>query len=75
VGDSLVATVITLAGVCVLRLLWLLVIVPMNPTLRMILLSYPITWAFTSSLFIAYYLKGGWLKRAIRRAGLEEAAQ
>ena len=75
VGDSLVATVITLGGVCVLRLIWLLVIVPMNTTLQMILLSYPITWSITSSMFIIYYLKGGWLQRAIRRAGLQEAAQ
>ena len=75
VGDSLVATVITLGGVCVLRLIWLLVIVPMNTTLQMILLSYPITWSITSAMFIIYYLKGGWLQRAIRRAGLQEAAQ
>ena len=75
VGDSLVATIITLGGVCVLRLIWLLVIVPMNTTLQMILLSYPITWSITSAMFIIYYLKGGWLKRAIRRAGLEETAQ
>ncbi len=75
VGDSLVATVITLGGVCVLRLIWLLVIVPMNTTLQMILLSYPITWSITSALFIFYYLKGGWLQRAIRRAGQQEAAQ
>ena len=75
VGDSLVATVITLGGVCVLRLIWLLVIVPMNTTLQMILLSYPITWSITSAMFITYYLKGGWLQRAIRRAGLQEAAQ
>jgi hypothetical protein len=59
----------------VLRLIWLLVIVPMNTTLQMILLSYPITWSITSAMFITYYLKGGWLQRAIRRAGLQEAAQ
>jgi len=74
VGDALVATLFTLGGVCVLRLVWLLVIVPMNTTLQMILLSYPITWSITSALFIIYYLKGGWLKRAIHRAGLQEAA-
>ncbi len=74
VGDALVATLFTLGGVCVLRLIWLLVIVPMNTTLHMILLSYPITWFITSALFIIYYLKGGWLKRAIHRAGLQEAA-
>lgn len=75
VGDALVATIFTLGGVCVLRLIWLLAIVPMNYTLHMILLSYPITWTITSSLFIIYYLKGGWLKRAIRRAGHQEPVQ
>ena len=74
VGDAVVATVFTLGGVCVLRLIWLLGVVPTNPTLHMILLSYPITWTITSALFIIYYLKGGWLGRAIRRAGLQQAA-
>ena len=74
VGDALVATIFTLSGVCVLRLIWLLVIVPQNNTLRMILLSYPITWSITSTLFITYYLKGGWFKRALRRAGLDQTA-
>ena len=31
----------------------------------------PLTWTVTSILFIVYYLKGGWLKRSIRKAGLE----
>ena len=75
VGDTLVATMFTLGGVCVLRLIWLLGVVPRHYTLQMLLLSYPITWSITSSMFIIYYLKGGWLKRAIRRAGLKEAAQ
>jgi len=75
VGDALVATIFTLSGVCVLRLIWLLAIVPMNNTLQMILFSYPITWTITSTLFVIYYLKGGWFKRALRRAGHELAAQ
>ena len=75
VGDALVATIFTLSGVCVLRLIWLLVIVPQNYTLRMILFSYPITWSITSALFIVYYLKKGWFKRALRRAGHEVIAQ
>ena len=75
VGDTLVATMFTLGGVCVLRLIWLLGVVPRYYTLQMLLLSYPITWSITSSMFVIYYLKGGWLKRAIRRAGLKEAAQ
>lgn len=69
VGDSLTATLFTLCGVCALRLIWLLVIVPMNYTLPMILYSYPITWTTTSVLFVVYYLKSGWLKRAALKAG------
>lgn len=75
VGDALIATIFTLSGVCALRLIWLLGVVPLNYTLHMILLSYPITWTITSLLFVIYYLKGGWFKRALRRAGLEETAQ
>ncbi|MDD6143607.1 MAG: MATE family efflux transporter [bacterium] len=70
VGDSLVATLFTLFGVCVFRVIWVVWILPMNHTLEMLMLSYPITWTLTSILFIVYYLWGGWLKRAIRKSGL-----
>ena len=70
VGDSLVATLFTLFGVCVFRVIWVTFILPMNHTLQMLMMSYPITWTLTSILFIVYYLWGGWLKRAIRKSGL-----
>lgn len=70
VGDSLVATLFTLFGVCIFRVIWVVFILPMNHTLQTLMLSYPITWALTSLLFIVYYLWGGWLKRAIRKSGL-----
>lgn len=70
VGDSLVATLFTLFGVCVFRVIWVVWILPLNHTLEMLMLSYPITWTLTSILFIVYYLWGGWLKRAIRKSGL-----
>lgn len=69
VGDSLVATLFTLFGVCIFRVIWVVFILPMNHTLQTLMLSYPITWALTSLLFIVYYLWGGWLKRAIRKSG------
>ncbi len=70
-GDAVMPSVMTLCGVCLLRAVWLLGVVPFNRTLNMVLLCYPITWTVTSLLFVVYYLKGGWLKRSIRRAGLE----
>ena len=74
-GDSAVPTVMTLVGVCLLRLVWLGVVLPMRHTMTTVLLTYPITWVITSAMFIIYYLWGGWLKRCIRRAGMppEEA--
>lgn len=65
-GDSLVPTVITAVGICVLRISWLLIAVPMRPELTTVMASYPITWVLTSLLFIVYYLQGGWLKKRVR---------
>ncbi len=70
-GDSLIPTLFTLTGVCLLRVVWILGVVPLHHTLTTVILSYPITWLVTSILFIIYYLQGGWLKRCIRKAGLE----
>lgn len=68
-GDSLIPTLITLFGVCLLRIGWLWWVAPGVGTLSAVLVSYPITWALTSGLFILYYWKGGWLKRCMKRAG------
>ena len=65
-GDTLIPTVMTLFGVCLLRVVWVLVIVPMKPAVEMVLYSYPITWILTSTLFIIYYYRGNWMHR---RAG------
>ena len=67
-GDSLIPTLMTLAGVCVLRLIWVLGIAPSHHDVTFMLLCYPITWSVTSLMFIAYYFKGGWLQRCIRKA-------
>lgn len=61
-GKSLAPTLITLFGVCALRLIWLLAVVPFHKTLPMIELSYPITWTVTSVGLLIYYWRGHWLK-------------
>lgn len=71
-GAALVPTIITAVGICGLRVLWLLVAVPMNPTVNMVSASYPITWIITSIAFIAYYLHGGWLRKQKREMGFTE---
>ncbi len=66
-GDSLVPTLMTLVGVCMMRVFWVSVIVPMKHELPVLLLSYPITWVITSMLFVLYYLRGRWLERCIAK--------
>lgn len=64
-GDVAVPTLITVFGVCVLRVVWLLAVVPKAPSMAMVEACYPITWALSSLLFAAYYLRGRWLPRRI----------
>lgn len=72
-GDSLIPTIITCMGVCVLRVAWIWFVLPGNLTLFVACLSYPITWSITSVLFIIYYFQGSWLKRCKKLAGHIEA--
>ena len=75
-GAALAPALITLFGVCVLRVAWILVVLPIYHTLDIVLYSYPITWILTSILFIIYYLKGPWLEKGRKRLGhdMEETA-
>ncbi|MFQ7692978.1 MAG: MATE family efflux transporter [Christensenellales bacterium] len=64
-GDSLIPTIMTLTGVCLLRVFWVTVVVSAHHELKVLLMSYPITWIVTSAMFLVYYLRGKWLKRCI----------
>lgn len=70
-GDTLIPTLMTLTGVCLLRVVWVMGIAPAYHDFKVVILSYPITWTVTSILFLVYYWKGGWLKRGIKRMELE----
>lgn len=69
-GDTLVPTLMTMVGICFVRIIWLLFIAPAKNNVPFTLYCYPITWALTSVLFIAYYFLGGWLKRCAKKAGI-----
>ncbi|MEG0897040.1 MAG: MATE family efflux transporter [Ruthenibacterium sp.] len=68
-GDGFIPMIITCLGVCVLRIVWIAIAVPLFPCIETASLSYPVTWSVTSICFIIYYLQGGWLKRSIAKAG------
>lgn len=66
-GDTLVPTLMTLFGVCLLRIAWLYLALPRFYSLETVMFSYPMTWTISSVGFWIYYGSGGWLKRAGRR--------
>lgn len=66
-GDSLIPMIMTCTGICVLRVVWIFVVLPLKPDFSTLVLSYPVTWTITSILFLIYYLKGTWLKKQIAK--------
>lgn len=65
VGDSFWPMVIVIVGVCLLRILWVIFIVPVWHTIMGISMAYPFTWIITTVSLIVYYLKSNWLKKRI----------
>lgn len=56
IGDVIVPVIITLCGICFLRIFWLIGVLNFAPSLSAIIFSYPITWVSTAIIFIFYYL-------------------
>ena len=61
-GDSFIPMVMTLGGICLLRVVWLFFVVPLQPRINTVLMSYPVTWIVTSIMFFVYYKFGRWRK-------------
>lgn len=55
IGDVIVPMILTMCGVCLLRILWIAGALKIRPTIPVIIFSYPVTWIITSILFIFYY--------------------
>lgn len=66
-GDTVLPTVFTITGICGLRVLWCLIVVPRYNTIAGISYSYPFTWCVTALTFVIYWFFGGWLKRCVAR--------
>ncbi|MDO4268846.1 MAG: MATE family efflux transporter [Eubacteriales bacterium] len=68
VGDCWIPMMICCVGVCVLRVTWILAVVPLNRNIYTIMCSYPLTWIVTTIAFAVYYLKYSQLKAAGKTA-------
>ena len=65
-GSSLSPMMASIFGVCVLRVVWIYTIFPLDRTFFMLFLSYPVTWVVTSIIEVACFLVIR--KKAIARA-------
>lgn len=54
-NSVLVTTLMTMTGVCLLRIVWVKLIVPAG-TLEETIACYPITWIVTAAAMIVYYI-------------------
>ncbi|MDD3172982.1 MAG: MATE family efflux transporter, partial [Herbinix sp.] len=54
-GNSFIPMILTSLGVCVLRIIWLIIATPIWPGIKTVVFCYPLTWVVTSILFIFYY--------------------
>mgnify|MGYP000089347307 CR=1 FL=1 len=54
-GDCWIPMLLTCVGVCVLRVLWVLIAVPVHRNIKTVIFSYPMTWITTSIFFLLYF--------------------
>ena len=62
-GEALRPMLLVGGGVCLFRVIWMFVALPIRHELGVILVSYPISWVLTSLLFLIYYKRGRWIRQ------------
>ena len=65
-GETIHPLLITCGGICILRIIWISVMLPQFRDIRTIIFSYPISWLITTAMFLVYYRKGKWRRRMDR---------
>ena len=55
VGDTLAPMIISIFGVCVFRILYLSILMPVYHSLDVLCIMYPISWIITGIMYLIYY--------------------
>lgn len=55
IGYSVMPMIVSLTGACLFRVVWILTVFHANPTLDVLYVSYPISWALTFSVHMLCY--------------------
>lgn len=54
-GKSVIPMIVTMVGVCGLRILWVFTVFPQHRSLFMLYFSYPVSWFITGSVLVVMY--------------------
>jgi len=66
---SLIPMLVTIVGICGIRIGWIYTVFPMNRTIEVLYMSYPVSWITTSAIHLICYI---FIKRKILKdASLE----
>lgn len=72
-GKSILPAMVSLAGVCLLRIVWLCTVFKLVPTLDCLYASYPISWTITAAIhFMCYALMYRKTKKRLEEEGINE---
>lgn len=66
-GDTLIPMIIGAVGVCLIRSIWIIFVLPMSNNMYTMMNSYPISWGITSIAFYVYFFKFSKLKQIMRK--------
>lgn len=55
-GKPFYPMITTVFGVCVVRVIWLLTVFPLIPTIECVYFTYPFTWLITSIALSVYFI-------------------
>ena len=64
-GDAVVPMAISVGGICGIRILWILLVVPYWSSLLGISICYPLSWLVTAIILLVYYKRGKWLEKSM----------
>ena len=55
VGDTIAPMVISIIGVCIFRIIYLGILMPIHHSLDVLCVMYPVSWALTGVMYLIYY--------------------
>ncbi len=71
IGLSVLPMIVSLAGVCGLRIVWIMTVFAANPTLYTLYISYPISWGVTFAIHLLCWMVVG--RRKLKAAAAPAA--